>query len=214
MKPNSSQGSIDSKNIPIWLQSLPVPRPFSSAPAEPQADRRVEIPDSKRSRKGSHETGSPSTFSSSIPTPDQQLQFPAVTATPCSGVDTVMMYTAPVFYTGGVGLDHPNQSEQMETNVQESFSPSSRDMVYNLEAQVRGPWTYNLSGQPPVSTGGDVAGVNFGNTDINSANSNLLLLQGQTYGAMPGGGSAIALEDIFGDDGWAENVIQHQMFRP
>lgn len=212
MKPDPSQSNIDSKNIPVWLQSLPASKPLNSVPVEPQANRRVEIPDSKRSRKGSHETGSPSTFSS-VPTPDHQLQFPAVTAAPCSGVDTVMMYTAPAFYAGSV-LDNTNQSEQMETNTQESFTPSSREMVYNLEAQVRNPWAYNLSGQPPVSAGGDVAGVNFGNTDINSANSNLMLLQGQTYGAMPGGGSAMALEDIFGDDGWTEHVLQHQMFRP
>lgn len=125
-----------------------------------------------------------------------------------------MMYTTPVFYTAGVSLDHPNQGEQTETDTQGSFTPSSREMVYNLEAQLRSSWAYNLSGQPPVSTGGDVASVNFGNPDINSANSSLMLLQGQTYGSMPGGGSAMALEDIFGDDGWAEHVLQHQMFRP
>jgi len=132
-----------------------------------------------------------------------------------------MMYTAPVFYPSTMNVDPPQQfvkpeiQREMHTDGPEAYPSTSRGVVYDLEAQARNGWApYGMHGQSPVSTGSGVPGYSFGNIDtINGANSNLMLLQGhQTYGAMPGGGSAMALEDIFGDE-WADPMAQHQMYR-
>lgn len=130
----------------------------------------------------------------------------------------MLMYTAPVFYPGGMNSDpsqqfsKPEMQREMDTDGPEPYPATSRGISYDLEAHVRNHWpSYGMQGQPPVSAGGDVAGFNFANIDVNSANSNLMLLQGPTYGAMPGGGSAMALEDIFGEE-WADQMT-HQMFR-
>jgi len=132
----------------------------------------------------------------------------------------MMMYTAPVFYPSTMNLDpsqqfiKPEMQREMDTDGLEAYPPTSRGVVYDLEAQVRNGWApYGMHGQPQVSTGGNVSSYNFGNIDINGANSNLMLLQGhQTYGAMPGGGSAMALEDIFEGE-WADPMTQNQIYR-
>ena len=108
----------------------------------------------------------------------------------------------------------PEMPTAMDTDGPEPYPPAtSGGMVYGLEAQPRNVWnTYGIQPQPSALTSGDTPSVSFGNVDINSANSNLMLLQGQTYGAMPGGGSAMALEDIFGDE-WADQMIPQQIYR-
>lgn len=219
-KSSTSQNTPPPTSSNVGQQNFSATNPYQPTPAERGNDRIAATPDHKSGRKSSRETYSPSNFSSSVTTPDQQLQFPNIPTPASSGVDSMMMYTAPVFYPGTMNLDSsqqlvkPELQREMDTDGPEAYPPTSRGVVYDLEAQVRNGWApYGMHGQPQVSTSGDVSNYNFGNIDINSANSNLMLLQGhQTYGAMPGGGSAMALEDIFGDE-WADPMPQHQMYR-
>ncbi|KAF8418228.1 fungal-specific transcription factor domain-containing protein [Tirmania nivea] len=220
LKPSTSQDTPPSASGNIGQQTFSPTKPYQPTPTEHGNDHMVATPDHKSGRKSSHETYSPSNFSSSVATPDQQLQFPNVPTASSTGVDSMMMYTAPVFYSSNMNLDpsqqfvKPEMQREMDTDGPEAYPPTSRGVVYDLEAQVRNGWApYGMHGQPQVSTGGDVSSYNFVNIDINGANSNLMLLQGhQTYGAMPGGGSAMALEDIFGDE-WADPMTQHQIYR-
>ncbi|RPB21954.1 hypothetical protein L211DRAFT_851166 [Terfezia boudieri ATCC MYA-4762] len=221
-RPSTSHDTPPSAGGNVGQQNYSTTKSYQPTPTEHCNDRMVATPDHKSGRKSSHETYSPSNFSSSVATPDHQLQFPNIPtpSTSTSGVDSMMMYTAPVLYPSTMNLDPSQQfvkaemQREMDTDGPEAYPPTSRGVVYDLEAQVRNSWApYGMHGQPQASTGGDMSGYNLGNIDINGANSNLMLLQGhQTYGAMPGGGSAIALEDIFVDE-WADPMTHPQMYR-
>ncbi|KAI5781651.1 fungal-specific transcription factor [Peziza echinospora] len=165
---------------------------------------------------------SPSDHPSSVATPDAQLQYPNMAMNNVSDMSSMMMYGggAPHFYGTGMNMDvpasnyHHSKAEltsPMDTDTTLEHYPR-REMMYELESQARPSWApYNgqLNRAPTTEL---QTSADFDSIDINSANSNLMMLQGQTYGAMPGGGSAMGLEDFFGDE-WADHMLQQQMFR-
>ena len=163
-------------------------------------------------RRGSNETHSTSDIPSSVATPDPQIPYSGLGTAGFQDVSTPIIYGQGNYFGGAVNQELPHfkieMPSEMETGCSSTYQPTA--MSYELEAQVGNQWApFTIPGQEPLRTN---PSVDFGAIDLNSANSNLMLLQGQMYGAMPAGGSAVVLEDYFEEDIWSRDAQRSQFF--